>query len=49
MAFFHKYWSVMEKDVMDFCDYFHWHSVFERSMNASFLTLIPKKCNAVGG
>ena len=37
----------MEKDVMDFCDYFHWHSVFERSMNASFLTLIPKKCNAV--
>ena len=37
----------MEKDVMDFCDYFHWHSIFERSMNASFLTLIPKKCNAV--
>ena len=37
----------MEKDVMDFCDYFHWHSVFERSMNASFLILIPKKCNAV--
>ena len=37
----------MKKDVMDFCDYFHWHSVFERSMNASFLTLIPKKCNAV--
>ena len=25
----------------------HQHSVFERSMNASFLTLIPKKCNAV--
>lgn len=37
----------MEKDVMDFFDYFHRHSVFERSMNASFLTLIPKKCNAV--
>ena len=27
--------------------YFHRHFVFERSMNASFLTLIPKKCNAV--
>ena len=27
--------------------YFHRHSVFEWSMNASFLTLIPKKCNAV--
>ena len=47
MAFFHKCWSVVEKDVMDFFDYFHRHSVFERSMNASFLTLIPKKCNAV--
>ena len=47
MAFFHKCWSVVEKDVMDFFDYFHWHSVFERSLNASFLTLIPKKCNAI--
>ena len=32
---------------MDFFDYFHRHSMFEWSMNASFLTLIPKKCNAV--
>ena len=32
---------------MDFFDYFYWHYVFEWSMNASFLTLIPKKCNAV--
>ena len=47
MTFFHKCWSVVEKDVMDFSDYFHRHSVFERSMNASFLTLIPKKCNAI--
>ena len=47
MAFFHKCWSVVEKDVMDFFVYFHQYSMFERSMNASFLTLIPKKCNAV--
>ena len=39
--------SVVEKDVMDVFDYFHRHSMFERSMNTSFLTLIPKKCNAV--
>ena len=38
---------MVEKDVMDFFDNFHWHSMFERSMNASFLTLIPKKCNAI--
>ena len=47
MAFFHNCWRVVEKDVMDFFDYFHRHSVFERSLNASFLTLILKKCNAV--
>ena len=47
MAFFHKCWSVVEKSVMDFFDNFHRHSMFERSINASFLTLIPKKCNAV--
>ena len=32
---------------MDFFDNFHRHSMFERSLNVSFLTLIPKKCNAV--
>ena len=47
IAFFQKCWRVVEKDVMDFFDNFHPHSVFKRSMNASFLTLIPKKCNAV--
>ena len=47
MAFFHHCWSVVEKDVMDVFDFFHRHSMFERSLNASFLTLIPKKSNAV--
>ena len=47
VAFFHKCWSVVEKDVMDFFDCFQRHSVFERSINASFLTLTPKKCNVV--
>ena len=32
---------------MDFFDNFHRHSVFDRSLNALFLTLIPKKCNAI--
>ena len=32
---------------MDFFDYFHRHFMFERSMNASFLTLIPKMCNVI--
>ena len=47
IAFFHICWSVVEKDVMDFFAHFHRHSRFERSMNASFITLIPKKYNAI--
>ena len=47
MDFFHKCWSVVEKDVMAFFEHFHRHYVFERSMNASFLTLIPRKSNAL--
>ena len=46
MAFFQKC-CVVEKDVMDFFDNSHQHSMFERSINALFLTLIPKKCNAI--
>lgn len=47
MAFFHKCWSVVEGDVMAFFEYFHKHSAFKRSLNASFLALIPKKNNAM--
>ena len=47
MAFFHHCWSVVEKDVMDFFEFFHRHSMFELFLNALFLTLIPKKCNVV--
>ena len=32
---------------MAFFDYFHRSSDFERSLNASFLSLIPKKSNAL--
>ena len=46
MTFFQKCWSVVEKDVMAFFDHFHRSSEFERSLNASFLSLIPKKNNA---
>ena len=32
---------------MAFLDHFHRSSEFERSLNASFLSLIPKKNNAL--
>ena len=47
MAFFHKCWSVVENDVMAFFDHFHRSLEFERSLNASFLSLIPKKNNVL--
>ena len=47
MAFFHKCWSVVENDVMAFFDHFHRSSKFKRFLNASFLSLIPKKNNAL--
>ena len=47
MAFFQKCWSVVEKDVMAFFDHFHKSSEFKWSLNASFLSLIPKKNNAL--
>ena len=47
IAFFHKCWRVVEADVMAVFKHFHRYSVFERSLNASFLSLIPKKSNAV--
>ena len=46
MAFFQKCWSVIEDDVMGFFDEVHTHCKFERSLNASFIALIPKKQNA---
>uniref|UniRef100_A0A2N9J2H5 Reverse transcriptase domain-containing protein n=1 Tax=Fagus sylvatica TaxID=28930 RepID=A0A2N9J2H5_FAGSY len=46
MAFFQKCWSVIEDDVMGFFDEVHTHCKFERSLNTSFIALIPKKQNA---
>ena len=47
MAFFQKCWSVVERDVMAFFADFHRHGIFEKSLNAMFLCLIPKMVNAI--
>jgi hypothetical protein len=46
MAFFQKCWPVIESDVMGFFDEVYHYCKFERSLNASFIALIPKKLNA---
>ena len=46
MAFFQKCWPVIESDVMGFFDEVYHYCKFERSLNTSFIALIPKKLNA---
>ena len=47
MAFFHKCWKVVGDDVMGFFEEFYTHCKFEKSLNATFIALIPKKRDAL--
>ena len=46
MAFFQKCWRVVEADVMAFLEEVYEYCKFEKSINATFISLIPKKMNA---
>ena len=46
MAFFHQCWRVVERDVLEVFEQFHQHCKFEKSPNATFIALIPKKNDA---
>uniref|UniRef100_A0A2N9F873 Reverse transcriptase zinc-binding domain-containing protein n=1 Tax=Fagus sylvatica TaxID=28930 RepID=A0A2N9F873_FAGSY len=47
MTFFHTCWPIIKDDMLVVFLEFHEYGSFERSLNATFLTLIPKKTNAV--
>jgi hypothetical protein len=47
MAFFHACWPILKGDLLAVFSEFHEHGSFQRSLNATFLTLIPKKASAV--
>ena len=46
MAFFHQCWRVVERDVLAVFEEFFQHCKFEKSLNATFIALIPKKIDA---
>ena len=46
MAFFHHCWRVVERDVLVVFEEFYHHNKFEKSLNATFIALIPKKNDA---
>jgi hypothetical protein len=47
MAFYHACWTILKEDLMAVFLEFHTFGTFERRLNATFLTLIPKKTNVV--
>ena len=47
MAFFQSCWSILKIEIMEDFHNFHTQAVFEKSLNASFLALIPKKAYTV--
>uniref|UniRef100_A0A2N9E7V6 Reverse transcriptase domain-containing protein n=1 Tax=Fagus sylvatica TaxID=28930 RepID=A0A2N9E7V6_FAGSY len=46
LAFFQHCWSIVRNDILAVCQEFHEHCQFERSLNATFVSLIPKKHGA---
>jgi hypothetical protein len=47
MGFFQCCWEILNPDVMAVLNYFHGLSSFEKSLNATFVSLIPKKTDAL--
>jgi len=46
IAFFQHCWNVVKKDIMGVFADFYKHGVFEKSLNANFITLLPKVAGA---
>ena len=47
MAFFQACWGILKSDIMVMFHHFHVSCQFEKSLNATFIALIPKKAAAV--
>ena len=46
MNFFYHCWRVVDRDVLAVFEEFYQHYKFEKSLNATFIALIPKKNDA---
>jgi hypothetical protein len=43
IAFYRSYWSIVKDDIMGVFHNFHRHERFKKSLNTTFIALIPKK------
>ena len=46
MSFYHKFWDLLTVDIMAFMKEFHSRGRLSKSIDASFIALIPKKTGA---
>ena len=47
LAFYQAFWSIVKSDVLVVCQEFYEYGQFEKSLNATFIVLIPKKSSAM--
>jgi len=47
MAFLQTCWEVIKEDIMDVFKEFHIQGKFEKSLNTTFISLIPKKARVM--
>ncbi len=47
MSFFQHCWHILKPDILAVAHEFHTHNQFEKSLNATFIALIPKKFEAM--
>lgn len=47
MGFFQKCWAVLKDDILAVFKEFHTNGTFDKSLNATFISLIPKKAGTV--
>ncbi|WMV15865.1 hypothetical protein MTR67_009250 [Solanum verrucosum] len=46
MVFFQTFWALLKEDITNTIQFFHSNQIFEKSFNATFIALIPKKPGA---
>ncbi|WMV29916.1 hypothetical protein MTR67_023301 [Solanum verrucosum] len=46
MSFYLAFWELIKEDILKTIQYFYEHQKFEKSLNATFIALIPKKVGA---
>jgi hypothetical protein len=47
IAYYHSCWSIVKADLMSIFHNFHMHERFEKSLNATFIILTPKKTGQI--